>query len=891
MAEAARLLSAARLLTLVGPGGTGKTRLALQVAADVVDQFAHGAWLVELAPLTDPGSVLRAVAQALGLRETGGRPLRQALEDYLRAKTLLLVLDNCEHLLDACARLADDLLRAAPGLKLMTTSREALGIGGETTYQVTPLDRPEIGRLPPVAALSQYEAVRLFIERAAAVQPGFAVTNANAPAVAQICHRLDGLPLALELAAARVRSLSPEEIAARLDDRFRLLTGGSRTALPRHQTLRAAIDWSHDLLTEGERVLLRRLSVFAGGWTLDAAERVTSDALPVTGNDGVDDHHPAPDTRPAPLAPPNVLDLLDRLVTRSLVTLDTRATAARYRMLETIRQYGLEKLAQAGEAEAVQARHLAHYLALSGEAAPHLRRGSRAAWQARLDAEHDNLRAAMEWALTARPPAAVEMGAHLWTWCSQDNLSEIGGWLRRGLEATAEGAPGRHHALATCALAEALFGSGGWQEAQPWSERALALARERGEAAAAAWALALHSKYHADHGHLEAAEAAGRESLALAEQAGDRVRRFDATLTLAHVAMLRQDFPAATRHAEDGLALARQAGDAIGEALALEYLLAVVRWQSDQSRAGEIADQILRLARALGQRRVVYRVQYERASAAMLQGEFTQARATLAEVIDLSRDLGDLHWLSFPINFAIMAAAAQGDDAEAERLSAESVSAARALNDKNVWADTYRALSFAAYHRGALEQAAADARQSLDLLLEVKAGPIIHGQYGRAAAAYYRLGQVAAARELVEAGLAGVGQRALDPSTTPLMQMAARLSLADGNLEQARARWRANLPALVHLGLKPYIAHAFEGLAEVDARQGQPARAARLLGAAEALRAQMRAPVPPVERAEYGRVVALVRDALEETAFSAAWTAGRAAGWEAAAAEALQAGQ
>ena len=284
MAEVKGLLSEARLLTLTGVGGTGKTRLALQVAADELDTFSDGVWLVELAPLSDPGLVPQSVATALGVHEEVGRPRLATLTDALRARHLLLLLDNCEHVVEACAQLAEGLLRACPELKILATSREALRIAGETTYQVPSLAFPERvdDREAPsttydATRITRYEAVCLFIDRAVVVAPNFAVTNINAPAVAQICHRLDGIPLAIELAAARVRSMSVEQIAGRMDNQFHLLTGGSRTALQRQQTLRALIDWSHDLLAEQERALLRRLSVFAGGWTLEAAEVVCSD--------------------------------------------------------------------------------------------------------------------------------------------------------------------------------------------------------------------------------------------------------------------------------------------------------------------------------------------------------------------------------------------------------------------------------------------------------------------------------------------------------------------------------------------------------------------------------------------------------------------------------------
>ncbi len=336
MAEVKRLLAATRILTLTGPGGCGKTRLALRVAADLLEEFANGVWLAELAALSDSALVPQAVASALGVREESGRSLLATLADYLQPKQLLLVLDNCEHLIGACAPLAAALLRACPRLKILALSWEVLGIAEEVTYHVPALSLPDLRRLPSLEHLTQYEAVRLFIERAADALPTFAVTNQNARAVAQVCYRLDGIPLAIELAAARVKVLSVDQIAGRLDDRFRLLTSGSRAAPPRLQTLRATMDWGYDLLLEKERLVLRRLAVFAGGWTLEAAEAVCA-------GDGVEGFE--------------VLDLLTRLVNKSLVSAEEQGEETRYRMLETVRQYAWEKLLESGEADVMRGRH------------------------------------------------------------------------------------------------------------------------------------------------------------------------------------------------------------------------------------------------------------------------------------------------------------------------------------------------------------------------------------------------------------------------------------------------------------------------------------------------------------------------------------------------------
>jgi predicted ATPase len=335
-------LAEVRLLTLTGVGGCGKTRLALEVGRTVLERYRDGVWQVELGPLADAALVPRSVAAGMGVHETAGQSMVSALAARLKGRRLLLVLDNCEHLLDACAALVDVLLRGCPEVQVLTTSREALGITGEVSWRVPSLPVPDPQRRLSLAELQRNAAVRLFTERAAAVEPRFVLTEHNAAAVTQVCARLDGMPLALELAAARMAALSVDQLAARLDQRFRLLTGGSRAALPRQQTLRATLDWSYDLLSEPERRLLIRLAVFAGGWGLEAAELVCAGM-------GIDQA--------------DVLDLLGRLVSKSLVIAEeNRQGAERYRLLETVRQYARERLVAANEAEVLHERHANYFL-------------------------------------------------------------------------------------------------------------------------------------------------------------------------------------------------------------------------------------------------------------------------------------------------------------------------------------------------------------------------------------------------------------------------------------------------------------------------------------------------------------------------------------------------
>jgi predicted ATPase/class 3 adenylate cyclase len=402
-----RLLERNRLVTLIGTGGTGKTRLMIEVAGRIAQRFEDGVWLAELAPLADAGEIGPEIARALGVSELPGRPAIDVVSDFLASKDLLLVLDNAEHLIEGVARIAERLLAIAPGLRILTTSREALAVAGEAVVQVPSLSCPTVGARPGDVAVTagtmldeatSTEAVALFTERAGAVLPSFTVDHSNVAAVAEICRRLDGIPLAIELAAGRVAAMSPGEIASGLSDRFRLLTGGRRTAVPRQQTLHALIDWSWDLLTDDDRRLLRRLSIFSGGWTVAAAAGVAGEP---DGGGGLMD----------------AIDGLTRLVDRSLVIVDRGATT-RYRMLETIRQYAREQLIRSGESDAIATRHARFFLALAETAEPELRGPSMVDWLDRLDTEIENLGAAFEWTLEIDPEIAIRMGTALleyWT--------------------------------------------------------------------------------------------------------------------------------------------------------------------------------------------------------------------------------------------------------------------------------------------------------------------------------------------------------------------------------------------------------------------------------------------------------------------------------------------
>ena len=514
LAGAATLVQAGvRLVTLTGPGGAGKTRLAFEGARAVQHHFPDGVWFVDLTALTDPRLVPQTLATALGILETGGRSFTERIVSALDGRRTLVVLDNCEHLVDACAKLVTTLLRSCAGLTIVATSHESLAVAGEQVYPVPPLPLPPADLLAATtadaAALSTYPAIQLFVERAMAVQPRFALTDANATAVAQICSRLDGMPLAIELAAARVRVLAPEQIAARLDDRFRLLSGGDRLAPTRHQTLHDLLDWSHDLLTEPERVLFRRLSVFARGWTLEAAEAIGA-------GDGI--------------SAEDVLDLLMALVDKSLVVMEDQGETARYRLLESIREYATARLVEAGEAARVRLRHRDWYWALAEQAAsgPVGRRQAR--WMPRLAEEHDNLRAAIEWSLTeGKDPAsglAIVYALRAF-WVFRYLLREGVAWYTRALAATGTAAPAlRAKALQQMAIAAWLMQDPA--TGLPAARQALDLAREINHG----WATVRALRALALHTHLTGDSAT---AISLLEEALAQARLLEDRQLLPHV--------------------------------------------------------------------------------------------------------------------------------------------------------------------------------------------------------------------------------------------------------------------------------------------------------------------------------------------------------------------
>jgi non-specific serine/threonine protein kinase len=647
-AEIARRLSSggSRIVTLTGVGGTGKTRLALRVGGEVLERFADGVWLIELAPVSDPAQVPATVAAALAVREEPGRALRDTLADHLRDRAALLILDNCEHLIGACAELAEHLLRQCRGLYILATSREALGIPGEVAWNVPSLTLPPADADP--ATVLQSEAAQLLIERAAAANRDFTATSDNAPAVAQICRRLDGIPLALELAAGRVRSLRVEEVAARLDDRFRLLAGGSRTALPRQRTLLGTIDWSHSLLDEPERALLRRLSVFAGGWTLEAAESVCAEGP----GDVLD-----------------VLDVLSSLVAKSLVVFDE--DAGRYRMQETIRQYAGDRLLDAGEGDEYRARNLVHFARLANEAGPKLQGAELSRTLAVLDAERDNLRAALGWALEQGEPH-VTIGGELVQalgefWTLRGQHYEAREWHRRAVEVVLEPGPLRARLLER-------YGSFEWQqgdlrEARVHIEEAVRLC----QAVSAPDEVTADTKHVLGHvlfdqGDYAAARAALGDSRALYRGMADDNLAAVLTSDLGMVAFHLGDLDSAEGSFEEALGIFRRLGNEGYAADTLARLGDVARTQRDPERAHARYEESLAIARPLGLKPELAQALHRSAYLRLREGDVAEGRTRLRESLALQQEIGNRQGIAECLGAIAGVALAVGDPARSARL-------------------------------------------------------------------------------------------------------------------------------------------------------------------------------------------------------------------------------
>jgi len=569
-----------RLLTLTGPGGIGKTRLGLQVAAELLDEFEDGVFFVELAPITDPALVASAVAEPHGVVEAGDQPLEESLKGYLRGKELLLLLDNFEQVLDA-APLVGRLLSACPKLKVLTTSRSVLRVYGEQEYPVPPLELPRPGRLPPIDRLSQYEAVRLFIERAKAAKPDFSVTDENAPAVAEICARLDGLPLAIELAAARIKLLTPAAMLQRLGSRLKLLGGGSRDLPERQRTLRGTIEWSHALLEAGEQLLFARLAFFSGGRTLEAIEAIC-------------------DARGD--LPMDALESVSSLLDKSLLRQEEGPEGEpRFVMLETIHEYARERLQVSGEAEQTRRLHAEYFLALAEEAEPELSGADQLACLERLEAEHDNMRAALSWSLENEPKTALRLAVALARfWEMRARFLEGSAWLEAALLQSDRADSATRAKLLSEAGTFAFYRTD-FDHAIELHGEALELYRQVGDDNGVAFALLCLGAQHMEKGDHERAAPFLEEALALSRRIGDK-RNIAGTLhNLGEVERQRGNYERAKALGMESIALLREIKDDYNLSMVVGWVGLLEVWSGDEPDLAEgFLKEALALERELG---------------------------------------------------------------------------------------------------------------------------------------------------------------------------------------------------------------------------------------------------------------------------------------------------
>src|SRR5262245_9776457 len=803
LGELSRLIAEERLVTLTGTGGCGKTRLAVEAASEVLEGFPDGAWWVELAPLAEEELVGAAIAETLGVRPLPGMSELQAVGAYLASRRALIVLDNCEHLLEACAEAVEALLKAAPNLVVLGTSRAPLGAGGETEWRVPSLSLPGDREPEEVLAGSAVadgasDAVALFTERALAARPDLALSADDAEHVAAICTELDGLPLAIELAAARVRILSVAQIAAGLSDRFRLLSGGPRTATPRLQAIRASVEWSHELLSDAERALLRRLAVFAGGATLEAVDQICA-------GDGIE--------------PEAVLDLLASLVEQSLVIAEERDRGVRYRLLETVRQYGLEQLADAGEEESTRARHRDYFLALAEEAGPQLETGRQPEFLELLDPEASNLAAAIDCAIQADPRLALRFCASLYKW-----------WAARGRYAEAE-----------LAYSRTLEAAGG-------DEPALTALALRGRTYVAVQA-----------GEYEASVGYATEALALAEEVGHTATAARARIELGGA--LQFPNPAAGRaEMARGAELARESGDDWAFVHAKGTIAGTYLWQSDWVRGAAANDEVAELAEKVGDSFHVAKRWFNAGWLAVFTGTVPEARESIARAQQAAVVAGDniMEGLA-----GVMAGLVDVREGQAERALAhlnDQLELALKLGSGGAVPFLLGMIAWAELASGNPEEA----REKLEGVLQLVEGSVLFSTA-------WSLWMLADARRLLkdddaEATAARAEASAVQLGNT-LFSAGARVTqgrLAAGRGEWTHARQHAltALDVCVQGGHLTYLPGCVDALAEVAAGLEAHEDAVRLFAAAERARTEISVARVPPEDEHWAAIDAKLREAL-----------------------------
>ena len=841
--EVAALLAKSRLVTLTGSGGVGKTRLAIQVVAEVLDRFPDGVWFLDLAPLSDPALVPATFANIVGLRESGDLSAIELLKYFFQSRRSLVIFDNCEHLIDACSQLGHFLLTSCEHLLILATSREPLRVSGEIPYRVPSLTVPGYNIQFALTELANMESVRLFTERATLIAPEFVFNALNAFDIARICQRLDGIPLAIELAAARANLLSTQQILTGLDDRFHLLTHGLRSALQRHQTLSAAIDWSYNLLPAQEQLFFGRLSVFAGGWTLEAAESVCE------GN-GIEKRE--------------ILDFLSELLNKSLILAESgQGLEMRYNMLETIRLYGRTKLSKKSEAQMMPQRHLAYFVELAERAEPNLRAFEMVTWLDRLEVDLDNIRTALEYALERNIESALALAsALLWFWHIRGHTNECVGWLERGLsiETIERGnkplqpdrALIRGKALRVAGFLNLMLTETG--RAALFLEESLTLFQGLGTLGKQGRAYALLHLAEVAHNRLDlrGQKALLEESLALFQGIDDKFGLAECINVIGHYAVDDGDYEQARSLLEEHLTLRQTIGDRDGYALAHLALGYLAFHQGHYEQATVHYETSLTLFREVSNRGAVSMVLSGLGRVAQARGAYGRAITLLEESIALNQDLGDKFAVATGLHELGLVALSQGDYQRTIQTHEQALAIFREVGNPFLTATALRDLGVAAMAQGDYEQAIKKLEESLAISRET-------GDAFETAFVLHCMGRVAHFQADFESA------RKLNREAIMIFS-----ELAD--------------PADMARG----VARCLSFFAILAAVQKQMNRVACLFGASEKCYAPLRFEMSTAERDEQDRSIATTRATLGDEVFGEAWEEGNAMTLNEAMAYALQ---
>ncbi|UCH59259.1 MAG: tetratricopeptide repeat protein [Anaerolineales bacterium] len=894
ISQVKHLLAEKRLLTITGFGGAGKTRLALEAAREILELYVDGIWFVDLAPLSNASLVTQYVMKTIGLREEECCPPIQTLLDSFRQKVMLLILDNCEHLLQGVAELTDALLRGTQNISILATSREPLGVAGETIWSIPSLSAPQIDKVYQFEELLGYEAVQLFLERAVTSNINFTLTDKNAPAIAHICAQLDGIPLAIELAAARIRVLSVEEIAARLDDRLRLFVG-SRTAVHRQKTLKNLIDWSYDLLPEDERVLLRRLSVFSGGWTLQTAEEVCSGSG---------------------LKARDVLGMLANLVDKSLVIADEQAEGRRYRLLETIRQYAYERLAEFQEIDTYTYRHADYFSHMVDEAYPGLWGSKQSFWLQKLDAEQDNLYAALDWLAsnTENKTMFLHLAGSLWKyWEIRGFVNEGRAYLEQALASNPD-APAYERANGLRGAGMLAFQQGDFEEANTMHQESLSLFREIGFRLGVGRELDVLGEiayyrgnhiqaieYHTeslairyeiedregvahslgqlgviarDRGEYEKARDLLNESLQICRGLGDNLMLAQALNNLGVVEHLLCQYEQAGRTFTEAVELFRALDDQPGISEALQNLGNVAKDRGEFKQAILLYKDSLALREKMGEKRGIARTNASLAEVAFHQGNYPLASELTEMSLTLFRNLGIKRGTVVAIVIQAYVALYQGDCERSRSLATQGLVLSKDITSPRAIAYSKNIIGLCEYAGGNLELAREQLQEARDIFQRVGDRRNVAYIGINLARTAYRQGDIDSARKYLEECLAISTELKTNWATSYGLEIMGLLERSEGNHERALQLFRESLSIAIQEENQQGIANCLGAMAGLATIRNQPARAARLFAAADKIRQAIGARMGAGDQQEYDYYVSILRSQLDQSAFDTAWLQG-----------------